>query len=205
MIYADIVDVALSYSDRQDDEVVSRIPLFIKLVESRVNKKLDTQLMNTRVVLPSVADSHLYDLPENWLHLRDINVLNNVTGMRTTLSMISPEQMNNAITNVSDQLYYTIMNNQIYINPTLTIDQSLELNYANRLQGIDAVTTTENWLAKYHPDCYIYGILVEINSFVKDADAANVWDLRFKESIEDLTFQDDVATYSGVALQTRAG
>lgn len=205
MIYAEIVDAALAFSDRQDVEVVNRLDLFIKLVEARVNKKLDTQPMNTQVLIPGVVAQQFYDVPTNWLALRDVNIhaaLSNIG--KQTLSLISPEQMNNAVSNISSNFYYVIINNKIMVNPTLAADQVLELNYTNRLIPLDT-TNTSNWLSINHPDCYIYGILTEINAFVKDPDATNLWDNRFKESISDLTFQDDVATFSGNSLQTRVG
>jgi hypothetical protein len=47
--------------------------------------------------------------------------------------------------------------------------------------------------------------LTEISAFVKDADATAMWDKRFIESLNDLEFQDDVATYSGTPFFTKVG
>ena len=70
MNYADIVDLALSYSDRQDSEVVDRMDQFIKIMESRTNRALRTFDMSIRAQLVMVPGQFYYGLPghilSNW-------------------------------------------------------------------------------------------------------------------------------------------
>ena len=56
-----------------------------------------------------------------------------------------------------------------------------------------------------NPDTYLYGLMVEISSFVKSAEAKAIWDERFKESMVDINQEDGSIRWSGTALQTRLG
>ena len=63
MIYSEIVDLALGYSDRQDSEVISRIDLFLKIVEARVNRLLMTMDMSARAHTIMNSSTEFYTLP----------------------------------------------------------------------------------------------------------------------------------------------
>ena len=64
---------------------------------------------------------------------------------------------------------------------------------------------TTNWLYDSNPDAYVFGILVDINSFVKDAEASTLWDGRFQQAMSEITLNDAKSTWSGTSLTTFAG
>ena len=133
--------------------------------------------------------------------------------------MVNPEQMTNAMSvsagylaqnNLQPEYVYNIAANSINIWPIPTNDiitpitYELEILYYKRLTNLSA-TNSMNWLSLDNPDCYIFGLLVEINSFVKDPQAATMWNGRFEAALDEITNLDDISTYSGTPLTTKVG
>jgi len=211
MTYDEIVNTSLSYADRQDLAVTSRVDLFMRMVESRINRLLVIEDMSIRYAFPEPNPNNgRYDLPLDFSAMRDIAIVNSLTPTdRLTLSLINSEQMNAAtgIINVDNSMkhFYQILNNQVVIQPLITDGlKYLEMVYYGNIIPLTATVVT-NWISTNHPDLYINGILVEINAFVKDAEASAMWDMRFKQVIGELTDADNVLVYSGNPLQTRVG
>lgn len=200
MNYSEITSAALGYSDREhDQEVLNKLDSFLKIVESRVNRVLKTQKMAVRVKLEAITGKNFYGLPLDFDGLRDIEV-SNITGDVITPSYMSPEQINNRYNTSNKDIAYCIINDQLQIEPAQS-DSTIELVYYRRVQELTALD--DNWLSDTYPDCYIFGLLVEINSFVKDAEAAMMWDQRFKEAVSEIKGNDQLSRWSGPALQIR--
>jgi len=211
MTYDDIVNTSLAYADRQDVDVTSRIDFFMRMVESRINRLLVIEDMSIRYTFPEPNPTDgRYVLPSDFSALQDIAIVNLTTPTsRNTLSLVNPEQMNTATNtvNVDNSLkhFYNILASKLIVQP-IVIDgtSSLEIVYYGNIVPLTPAVPT-NWISLNHPDLYINGILVEINSFVKDANAASLWDARFKQVIIELEDADNVLVYSGTPLQTRIG
>jgi len=212
MDYSDITSLALSYADREDNEVIDRIDNFISIVEARVNRALRVGGMVYRATVDlstvGAANEEYFGFPDNFGSLRDIEIQNG--SARTTMSYLSPEQMNQMITAgasgyTGPKLYYTIIAQQFQIYPTF--DQgTMEIIYYQKLIPLTSTPPTNtNWLSEMNPDGYIFGILVEISSFVKDKESASLWDGRFKETIASIIEEDGKDRWSGTALITRVG
>jgi hypothetical protein len=219
MTYDEIVNISLSYADRTDTAVTSRIDLFMRMVESRINRLLVIEDMSVRYVFPAPNPANgRYNLPADFSALQDIAIVGLVnTTDRKTLSLINPEQMNTATSNVnidsSLKHFYQILGSQLIIQPPVVDGVSaLEIVYYGNILPLgvvdDGITVTynpTNWISTNHPDLYINGILTEINAFVKDADTSALWDMRFKQVISELMEADNVLVFSGTPLQTRIG
>lgn len=206
MIYSEIVDLALGYSDRQDSEVTSRVDLFLKIVEARVNRLLMTMDMSTRAKTIMDSGTEFYSLPSNYSVLRAIKVISNVdSSFRKTLTQVNPEQMANIVDNgVTDALCYTVISGSIQVRPLYDNTHSLEIDYFQTLPSLTS-SNISNWLSISNPDTYVFGLLTEINSFVKDPDATMLWNERFNQSLSEITMNDAKSTWSGTALQTIVG
>jgi hypothetical protein len=200
MNYAEIVDVALGYADRTDAEVTNRMDSFLRIVEARTNRPLSTQKMVSRVTIDSITDQEYYGLPADFDGLRDIEVRSTVAGTITP-KYHSPEQMNNRIGRNCRDIAYAIIDDQLQLQPAQT-DAVIELVYYQNLEEL-STGTPNNWLSDLYPDCYIFGLLVEINAFVKDAETASMWDARFKESVAEIKSNDQDTRWSGTSMQMR--
>lgn len=205
MNYTDITTLALSYADRQDNEVRDRVDDFIKVVEARVNRRLNVRKMAIRAQVTCVDGQEYYGLPADFGGLRDIEVTSaSNPKVRHTMHYLSPEQMNKAVANGASGYYYTIIADQFQIYPPQIDDSIVEIVYYKNLTNLTS-SSIQNWLSMSDPDVYIFGILVEISSFVKDAAAKAIWDQRFNEAIAQIIEDDDSSRWSGTALTVRAG
>lgn len=208
MNYSEIISTALSYSDRvSDTEVSARIDMFLRMVESRTNRLLMVQKMSIRAYLDTVEGAEYYTLPSDFNGIRDIEIRDSLEATnRVTLQYISPEQMNAASTNSNNlqNIYYTIIANQIQIMPIQPADKVLEVIYYRGISPLSSASIT-NWLSNYFPDVYLFGLLTEISAFVKDIPSTKMWDSRYKEAVADIDNNDYRTRWSGTALQVRIG
>lgn len=204
MNYADITDTALSYADREDTEVTSRIDKFLRIVEARINRFLKTQKMAVRSVIITTADKYYYGLPSGFSGIRNITLINGSS--RTPGQYINPEQMDNIKNSASETnvtgLYYNFVADQLQIYPSHN-NKTLEILHYQDVKELNSSQT--NWISDYNPDVYIFGLLVEINAFVKDASTAAAWDQRFKEALAEIKEDDQISRWSGPPLVIRTG
>lgn len=205
MNYNEIKDLALSYADRKDSGTISRMDDFLRVTESRINKALKTQKMSVRAVLQTVDKQEYYSLPPDYSGLRDIELRSTLHSRdRCTLQYMSPEQLNNRSASPGDQVYYTLIANQIQIMPPRPTGEILEIIYFRKVPPLTP-SESENWVSVSDPDLYLFGLLVEISSFLKDANASAMWDARFAQCLEAIQSDDLDNRWSGTALQIRVG
>jgi hypothetical protein len=208
MTYTDIINLALGYSDRQDADVISRMDMFLKIVESRINRYLDTQNMALIVYIPLVAEQHVYQLPTDYLSISTVGFANlnaPISGIPLTLVDVNSQviELNN---NLKDAYHYTIGPNIITVTslPTSsdTTDWQLKITYYQRIVPLTDTNIT-NWITEKNPDCYVFGLLTEINAYVKDANTTGLWNERFKECLGEIDAQDYEYKWSGSPIITR--
>ena len=206
MNYSDIVNLTLGYADRQDAEVTSRMDLFIQVTEARINRVLMTLDMSSRAKTLMDASIEYYPLPTNYSVMRSIKVIDNTnSASRVTLLQVNPEQMANLVNNGETQFpCYTIISGNIHVQPFYDDTHSLEIDYFQTLPPLSSSITT-NWLSDSNPDVYVFGLLVEINSFIKDGEATSLWDGRFQQAMSEITLNDAKSTWSGTSLTTFPG
>ena len=201
MNYSELTSLALSYSDREDAEVVNRMDDFIKMTEARINVKIKTLKMAKRSITPTVSTQDYYSLPNDFAGLRDIEIKDSIDAIKkTTLSYLSPSLANHKSDTGDTTPHYTIIANQIQLIPRQDDDKILEVVYYMKVPNLNSTDST-NWISENNPDCYLNGLMVEINAFVKDAEAAQLWDNRFLSSIADIKKEDAMSRWSGTPLQ----
>lgn len=205
MNYTEIKDAALGYADRTEmPSAVAMIDTFLKIVEARINRFLKTEGLTERAIITTVADKEYYAFPEDFNGLVDIELrASDSARVRHTLVRMTNSDMNeySGIALTNSNVYYNIVANQLQIMAPQD-GLVIEVVYNKRVVPLTSIAT-ENTISIYDPDCYIFGLLVEINSFVKDASAASLWDSRFKESLEAIKSNDDMIKWSGPTLQIK--
>lgn len=203
MNYTDVTSLALSYADRNDSDLVSKMDSFLRIVEARANRFLKTQEMALRYTIPMVTGQNRYTLPSDYTGMREISIYSNATpATRTTLQYLSPEQMNSVQT--GSRVYYTITAGKLVVAPSQETGCTVEIVYYRRLTPLSSTVTT-NWVSDSSPDVYVFGLLVEISSFVKDPNAKQLWDERFKEALSAIQDDDFSNRWAGSAMRVRLG
>jgi hypothetical protein len=202
MNYKDIITAAQAYTDRYDEELVTAIPAFTRVVEGKINNALRTGDQAVRAQIWLLRDQEYYGLPSDWGGARDVEILKDgtKTGGRT-LTYLAPEEMNKLSRSAGRPYprhnYYTIIAGQIQVAPP-TDNEVLEIVYYQRLPALES-DTDANWLTEKNPDAYIFGLCTEISAFAKDVAAYETYKMRFAEAMADVTMEDQVTRWSGPA------
>lgn len=208
MNYETIKSLALSYSDREDAEVIGQMDSFLRLTEARINRRIRVGNQSKRAVLSTSSTDQYIGLPADFGGMRDIQVqgvdpdTGDVLGP-TTPSYVSPEIMNRNIFLGFDGPVYTIIAGQLQIYPIADNSQVEIVYYATLPQLSAAIPDT--WLSELGPDVYVFGLCIEISAFVKDAQAGQLWDSRFEAELERIQSEDTSDRWSGSALQIKLG
>ena len=170
------------------------------MAEAQINKGVDVDKSVNRARMVIVDGQEYYGLPSDFNGMRDIEISSPTSpDTRITPRYASPEQYNGLKSESSELSYYTILANQIQISPT-TEGCFIEIVYSQRLMPL-TLENAENWLSISDPDVYVFGLLVEINSYTKDAITAGMWKDRFNESMAKMNYRDKVDRWSGTPLQ----
>jgi len=200
MNYQQIVDTAVGYSDKQDAGVNSMLSSFLLVVEQRLGDALKVREMAKRAQLWMSDDSQQYvGLPYDFDGLRDIQ-LNSVS-----LEYVSPVRMNLLLDNQTSNSgahVYTIIADQLQIYPAT--NETLEIVYYARIPPLTTLEDT-NWVSQTKPNLYIFGLLVEIFSYVQDATAGQLWEQRFQQELDAVSNNDDVTRRSGTPMRILNG
>jgi len=201
MDYNEVINLALSYADRTDSDIVNRMPDFIKIVEARINRALRVNQMATRSLILSDGGSDRFGLPKDFGGMRDIKVRAVGETQGKVAQYLNPEQINDY---TGDDYRYTIMANQIQVYPAPPDGAVLEIVFYKLLTHLsDEEYHNTNWLSEDYPDCYVFGLIVEIESFVKNAQGAEMWNGRFQISLSEVSYMDQVDRWSGTPLTIR--
>ena len=200
----EIKEAAQSYCDRYDEELVSAMPAFVKVVEAKINNALRTGEQAIRSQIYLELDQEYYGLPSDWGGARDVEILEEGQQHGRTLTYLPPEEMNKLSRRQErghTHNYYTIIANQMQIAPPCD-REVLEIVYYQRLNPLESDSHT-NWLSEKNPDAYIFGLCTEIGAFAKDEVAYGKYQERFMSCLIDITEEDQVTRWSGPALRVQ--
>lgn len=208
MDYTEIVGLAKDYSDRkQDPEIVAATDSFLRIVEAKINRKLAVQKAITTKNIKLYADQDYYDLPIDYLSASDIYFKSLVdTSQRATLEYKSPAEMNTMIRNGDKREFYTIVGNSIRISPVPSAEFASQyvlcMDHYLRISPLSAVNPS-NYISVFNIDCYLFGVMAEINAFVKDYDAFALWTGRFDKALDEIDIQNAKSVISEGPLTMR--
>lgn len=204
MTYAEVIAVVLGYADRYDTEASTTAPTWLPIVEGRINSVLSTRLSLKDIVIPIVSVDTTFSFPDDLLFLKQVKLVN-ATG-EVIFQYISEYYFDRVLANGISKPYYTVTNAALKVPWTFLNDgtESLHVRYEQKVPPLEVAT--ENWLSTSNPQVYVFGLLVELYAFVKDADAAALWDVRFKEELANIEDTDHRTNWSGTTpLQTKLG
>lgn len=206
MTYNEIVQMALSLSDREDSDLPLRIDGFLILIESEINRLLRSLEKEGSFIIPySLDDEYQYPLPSDYEEMRFIGRINGTDRKsKKPYEFCNPEQITWAYQNKCDDMFYSINQNKIEIYPALSSTQSIFLTYMQKVPPLSP-TITSNWLSIKHPDLYVTGLLLLINIFAKDWQAVDRFSSSFDKIISQIFAKDLTAKYSGNSLRTKVG
>jgi len=204
MNFAEIKASVLGYADRYDAEVDGKFSSFVPIVEGRINSVLSTRLSLVDLVIPIVTLDTTFPFPADLLFLKQVKLVN-ATG-EAIFQYISESYFDKVLANGISKPYYTVTNAAFKVPWTFLNDgtEALHIRYEQQVPPLEVAGS--NWLSIGCPQVYVFGLLVELYAFVKDAEAATLWDVRFKEELDNIENTDYRTQWSGTTpLQTKLG
>lgn len=207
----DIIAAAQAYVDRYDEELASAVNSFLRVVESKINTALKVGEQSVRAQIYLEDNQEYYGLPDDFGGFRDVELIKkgsanlSVVGAKSgfggqTLTYATPEHMNGLERRGHvNHKHYTVIANQIQISPPSNGD-ILEVVYYQTVPALQSDDDT-NWLTEKHPDAHIFGLCAEMAAFAKDDISFQLYDARFKESLANITQDDQVTRWSGPHLR----
>jgi hypothetical protein len=180
--YSDLKTAVANFSHRED--LTSVIPDFITVAHSEINRDLrDHPRMQKRDPLFSVGSEYVA-LPDDFSELRAI-YLNG--SPRSELSI----QYDNWVSGSSSAKprYVTVVGSQgaqdremLRLGPPPDGSYTATLEYIAKLPALSA-SNDHNWVLDLHPGAYLYGSLVQLSAYIKDADAAQGYEGLYQKAI----------------------
>lgn len=209
MRYQELVDAARAYADRNDMEVDANIDVFITMAEARINRALKVVEQTHRVHTQTIEGREYYSLPIDYNGMRVVQFNTgqvDTDGSQTIpLTYITPEQISmlQSVGPTNNKYFYTLVNNQIQLHYTLPGDGTIEMVFYRKVPPLTK-TDDINWLSQDAADIYLSGICAEIELFVKNYDAAQLWDSRMTRAIEELSDNDVINRWAGNSMAIRS-
>jgi hypothetical protein len=201
--YTELKDAIADWLDRSD--LTARIPDFIALAETRINRELRIRAMEYRATMNTTAGQRYFALPGGYIQMRNFQLNTNPV---TPLEYITPEML--------DRLYgsnttgkpkaYSLIGDEIQLAPIPDAVYEVEMAYYEKFtplgDGTEG-TVTSNWLTANAPDILLYGALIEAEPFIKNDERIQLWLTAYKEAVDKLQKADDRDRHSGSTMRVR--
>lgn len=195
--YTQLYDYIRSATENDDTEFAQAIPTFIDQTRMRLSRDIDTY--GFVVYTTAAVSTYLVSVPSDALVLKAVNYVS--AGRYSQLIMRTDEFLREYWpdrTSVGEPKYYARWGfNQILIAPAPSTSASLEISYVQIPTSIGSVGTSTNWLTEYAPEALFYGCMHEACMFMKNYQAAGMWEAKYQDAVGKLrnearrTRQDD--------------
>jgi hypothetical protein len=201
--YTNIKDAVADWLDRSD--LTTRIPDFIALAETRINRDLRIRPMEVRSTMTTTADKRYFNLPGGYLQMRNIQL--NTNPIRA-LEYITPEMLDRLYGSSSTGVprAYTMIGDEIQLAPVPDSAYTLEVAFYEKFTPLGdgtSGTVTSNWLTSNAPDLLLYGSLLEAEPFIKNDERIPVWLNAYSSAIDKLQKADARDRHSGSQMRVR--
>jgi hypothetical protein len=197
--FSELKTAVANWLDRSD--LTDRIPEFIELAEARHRRDFKLRRMETRVTANTADGTEYYTLPDNFVAMRNIQ-LN--TDPKTALEYLTPEQMDRVRggSTKGKPKAYSIIGNTFQLRPIPDSAYEVEMLYYKYFTGLSDSNTTNDMLT-YHPDAYLYAVLLEAEPYLQNDKRITLWLQAYEIAKKGITDSNERDRHSGVAPTTR--
>jgi len=194
--YAELRSTIADYLNR--DDLTAVIPTFIKLAESKFNRKLRVRQMIKRAT--ATIDTAFFAPPGDWLENKEFQLNTNpITKLEFITESYSNDLRATRYTASGKPQYYTVVGNQLEFIPTPDSEYQGELTYYAKIPALSD-SNTSNWLLAYAPDLYLYGALVEAEPYLKNDERVGLWGELYLRVVSDIEVADERASVASTPL-----
>lgn len=195
------LDGATGYLHRTD--LTAKIPDFVRLCESQLNRKLKLLLQELETPLTATIGSRFMPVPTRFGTPIKLWCTTYQPRLELTFREASDLPVND-LNNCTSQ-YYTVDGSNIATESAADVAYTYTLRY---LTKFDLVTTGTNTVLTNHPDVYLYGTLLASVPYtgvsVSNADAVSTWQTLYVQAMKEANTESN-ATRSKQTLRTEFG
>lgn len=194
--YAQLKSTIADYLNR--DDLTSVIPTFIRLAESKFNRKLRVRQMVKRST--ATIDTPFFAPPSDWLESKEFQLNTNpIVKLEFITEGYGNELRATRYVAAGKPRYYTVVGNQLEFIPTPDAEYQGELTYYAKIPALSD-SNTSNWLLAYAPDLYLYGALLEAEPYLKNDERLSVWGELYLRVVADIEVADERASVASTPL-----
>lgn len=205
--YANLQTAIATWLNRAD--LTASIPDFITLAEAQINRRLlrDGPVRRMMARSDATITTEFAAVPTDFLGAKDIYLTETyVQQLKFLLPDALLAKKTGQMTLTGCPLWFSVVGGEFQFYPapdtTNTPPDSFpaELTYWQKIPSL-SVTTTTNWLLANHPDCYLYGALLQSAPYLRDDNRVPVWESAFATILDDIIQADKQernATYMDV-------
>jgi hypothetical protein len=177
--YSDLQSAVAAWLDRTD--LTARIPDFITLAESRLNRTLRLRVQEVETALTVADQGTTVALPSGFVAPMALWV--NDTNGRRLLRYIDALQLPQVAS--SGNVYaWTIRGTNIALDRPTAGALDLIFRWQQSFSLSDASPT--NWLLTNHPDAYLFAALVEAGPYLADDKLLTIWEGRLQQALQQI-------------------
>lgn len=177
------------------DDLNSKLPTFIRIFESRMNRRLRDPKMETRYTFSTVAGTSSYSLPSDFRQAREVYIDDD------QLYVLEPMSPANLRTFFADGTSgrpqaYALVGQSIVLADTPDAAYELVIGYFREVPALTSSNTT-NWLLTAHPDLYLWGSLTAAEAYLKDDDRVLLWKAAWDEALAEVMQESNSSRFAG--------
>lgn len=173
----------------------SRIPDFIRLTESRLNKVLDDPEMEVSATLTLVSGTAT--LPADFGHLVSAG-----TSLYGRIEQVSDAQFSDFRTSSGDPRSFAIIDGSFVTAPSGT--GSVSIVYRRQIPALTA-DAPSNWLLDLSPEAYLYGCLLQAEFFGWNDERLPTVKAFYDDAVGTLQIDATKRKWGGAPLAPRLG
>lgn len=177
--FSDLTSAIADWLERGD--LTARIPDFITLAESRLNRELGIRSLESDAALTGVIGSRFIPLPAGFREAQNLWI-NRDSGQRETLRFTMPE-LTLADTSPSEPRSWSIDGSNI------AFERPCDQAYSFTLRKVGGLSISEsaptNLVLTNYPDLYLFGALTEAGTFLRDNELFTISDGRFQVALKE--------------------
>ena len=199
--YSELTTELDAWLNRSD--LSARVPTFIRLFESRMNRLLRVPQMEAIATQPTTASIDSYALPTDCLSVREVYIDDDED---TVLAPLSPHHLRGAFASDSegDPTAYAIVDEAIVLRPVPSGSVTLGISYYRAISALSSDNTT-NWLLEDYPDAYLWGSLCMAEAYLKDDDRVRVWKQAWDEALAEIVRDGNKRRTPAAPMTMRSG
>lgn len=175
--YSELKASVADFLNRTD--LTSTIPDFIALAEADINSHFDLRTVESDVALTATAGSRYIALPAGFREPQNLWI-NWSYGRGDPLRFVAPELLVTTATQGIPQQWCIDGTNIAFERPA-SAAYSMTLRMIGQVTLSDANPT--NLVLTNYPNVYLYGALKEAAPYLRDPEAASLWEAKYQDSI----------------------